>query len=442
MALGYGDLFPAGVGADDDFYADQLNFLRTAISRRAAQVGATVTLPAVMADDEPIDLDDELFHNWLDAARTAIEVFIGSYHKYASSTFSDWTKATLLGYVHATWPAACMPSDLADSADWYQYSTAANNEFYIAYLNEIYYVLECCCYPAVATTEYTKTRQLRIGTGTDGSEGGGPLSDGTVTVLSATQSGNFGAAVEPGTASVAFGDDPEAPSIWWSGHDDGAGGWITDSENGCDFVTGSINYATGAWTVTTDFVFPSGGMMVTGATAAAVDGSYATAMANAWTAWTAAGYGATGASWEAKGHLHAYIAYGDTHRKTGVVENYKVTDAQAAVPDVAYPLIELFFPTQRTYMPVSPSPTLAVGSLVGQVEVSTNHYHGWLKVSGDFDNENVQLGGYYFDISSANFHFDAAAPYDEACLFAVSPTGAYGRCGFGGDYCNGAYQPV
>lgn len=438
MSIGYGAMFPVVAGAD--FYADQLNYLRTAISRRAAQVGATVTLPAVMADDEPVDTDDELFRTWLDAARTAIEVFIGNYCGYASGAFTAWTKATLLGYVHTTWAAACTPIDLADAANWYQYNTVTDNEFYIAYLNEVYYALECLCYHEVATVEKSKARQFKSGTGQDGDEGGDPLADGTETVNSDTQSGSFGAAVATGTASVGFANLDY--SVWWSGHDDGAGGWVTDSSNGCSFVSGSINYATGEWSVTTDFTFPAGGTLNTSAASAAADGDPGVALGAAWADFGAASYGADGASWEARGHLHIIAPEPPAHIWTAVVENYKVTDAQATVPDLAYADTVLYFPYQWVYMPSSPSPTLAVGTLVGQVENPAYHYHGWLKVTGDFDDEDVQLGAYYFDITSSNFVFGGAPPFDEACTFEVSPTGAYGRCGFGGGYINGEYIPI
>ena len=74
MAYTYATMFP--VAAGHDFYADQLNFLRESISRHATVSGATVTLPATMADDEPIDTDDELFHDWVDAVRTALEAIL------------------------------------------------------------------------------------------------------------------------------------------------------------------------------------------------------------------------------------------------------------------------------------------------------------------------------------------------------------------------------
>jgi hypothetical protein len=432
MARTYGSIGAGGfAGGTTRIYADDFNNIREAISRRADVSGASVSLPAVVAAGAEVSTD---FETWMLAARQAIEDILdtGKFLSYSSGVWAAWTKSSLLTYVNTTW----VPSVMSD--DWASYTKPGANPWYVRYINQIYFALECLCFHDPGTSEKSKARQIKTGNGSDGDDGGDPLVDGTETVNSETQSGSFGAAVGTSTVVVSFANLDF--SVWWSGHDDGAGGWITDSAEGCSFVSGYITYSTGEWSVTTDFVFPAGGTLNTAATSAPVTGSYGVALGAAWVDFAAQSYGATGAAWEARGCLHLY-ASGSGNIKYAVVENTKVTDAQATVPDLAYPDVELYFPYQWVYMPASPSPTLTVGSLVGQGESPQYHYRGWLKIAGDFDDEDVQLGAYYFDVTPSNFAFGGSPPYDQACTFQVAPVGAYGRCGFGGDYINGAYQP-
>jgi len=159
MAYTYATMFPVEVG--HDFYADQLNFIRTAISRRATLSGATVTLPAVMADDEVIDTDDVLFYDWLLAARTAVEtILLEDFFHYWYPSVSPggykgfgytWTKSIVLTYVHATWSSTYKPA--STTTNWYPYTpSVSTNEFYRGYVNELYYVLECLSIYEIANT--------------------------------------------------------------------------------------------------------------------------------------------------------------------------------------------------------------------------------------------------------------------------------------------------
>lgn len=166
MAYTYATMFP--VAAGHDFYADQLNFLRESISRHATVSGATVTLPATMADDEPIDTDDELFHDWLDAARTAIEAIEATdwFLMWGGSGFAPWGDiGTLLAYVHNTWETATFKPGGTSTA-WYPYTDpSSNNDFCIGYVNEIYYCLECLCYYEVECTRDTADLSAKDGDG-------------------------------------------------------------------------------------------------------------------------------------------------------------------------------------------------------------------------------------------------------------------------------------
>ena len=429
MARSYSDIGVEGFKGPPPkwpIYASDLNNVREAISRRATISGATVTLPDILVATDPVGTD---FEKWLLAARTAIEDITTTefFLTYAPGVWSPWSISTLLGYVNSNW------APIVPGTDWASYTKPGFNRWFVRYINQIYFALECLCFHGVASSEKSNVAQIKTGTGSDGNDGGDPLVDGTETVNSDTQGGNFGAAVSTGSVNVVYANLDF--SVWMSCHDDGVGGWIVDSSEGCSLLSGSVTYSSGVWTMTTDYVFPAGGMMITSATLAAVVGDWDTAIAAAWVDFAAQSYGATGATWEAKGYLHLY-AVGNI--KYAVVENTKVTDAQATVPSIAYDDIELYFPYQKEYMPISPEVTLSVGSIVGQIEVFPYRYVGYLRVLGSFSAEDVQLGPYYFDITSSNFY--GIPPCDGACTFEVSPTGAYGRCGFDG-YLNGAYQP-
>lgn len=434
MALTYADL-AGGILAQTSLYASKMNELREAIDRRATVAGAAVTLPNSVTALAPFAAQ---FEDWFLAARQCVEDIVaeGFFLQYETHAFTAWSLAELLGYVHATWVTS---SFITDGADWAPYDAGQMDPDFRLYVNEIYYACECLCLRDPGVTEKSKAREIRSGAGgvgwTEkpwGGSGVNPLSSpGSV-----TQSGTFtaGTPLKPGSVQVSGG-----VGTYFSIKDDGVGGWLDNSGGGgAEISSGSIDYDTGVWTVTFTTAIGAGtddrySGYYYGGTPTATE-----ALSLAWAAFEAAGYGASSAGWQAKGHLHLYQTDGAWF---AVVESYKVTDGQVTVPDLDYPDIELYLPTQLTYMPYSPAPTLTVGSLVDQVEVSANHYRGWLKVVGDFDDEDVQVGPYFFDIASGNFHFIGPPPYDEACLFEAAPTGVYGRCGFDG-YCNGEYAPI
>ena len=253
MAYVYYDTFPITEGAR--FGAHQLNFLREALSRTAAQVGASITLPDAIVEGTAVS-SGQVFHNWLDASRAAIETLLSAYYKRSSNVFTAWTKSSLLTYVHATWPSACKPSDLFNVSNWYAYSTMTPNRFRRAYLNEIYYALECLVYSRPSITKGTSDLQYKDG-GPSGSEGTHYVANYGTTVNSSTQSGTL----EHGNlvkSKVVIGyQDAPMPTMAITVIDNGLGSLVKFSGSST-VISGSIDYVTGDWSVTTDETYPAG----------------------------------------------------------------------------------------------------------------------------------------------------------------------------------------